>query len=100
MYSLNPNANFGKLSTGFYLIGATKTYTQDNNQLVMPGYVLVNPYVSYQLMKNLGASINANNIFNALGITEAEEGAIPSNGIVRGRPLPGRSISMSIKFDF
>lgn len=100
MYSLNPNASIGKFSTGFYLIGATKSYAQDNNKLIMPGYVLVNPYLSYQFLKNLGVSVNANNIFDAIGVTEAEEGSIPSNGIVRGRPLPGRSLSMSIKFDF
>lgn len=100
MYSVNPNANFGKFSTGFFLIGATKAYAQDNNKLIMPGYVLVNPYLSYQFIKNLGVSVNANNIFDAIGVTEAEEGSLPANGIVRGRPLPGRSLSMSIKFEF
>lgn len=100
MYNVNPNATFGDFSTGFFLIGASKAFAQDNNQLVMPAYVVVNPYLSYQFTKNIGASINANNLFNAIGVTEAEEGSIPANGIVRGRPLTGRSVSMSIKFDF
>ena len=100
MYNLNPNVNLGKVSTGFYLIGASKAFAQDNNKLTMPAYMLVNPYLSYQFTKNLGASINGNNIFDAIGVTEAEEGSIPANGIVRGRPLTGRSLSMSIKFDF
>lgn len=100
MYNLNPNVNLGKVSTGFYLIGASEAFAQDNNKLTMPAYMLVNPYLSYQFTKNLGASINGNNIFDAIGVTEAEEGSIPANGIVRGRPLPGRSLSMSIKFDF
>lgn len=101
MYSVNPNMNLGNFSTGFYLIGATKTFAQDSNKLTMPGYILVNPYLSYQFLKNLGVSVNANNLFNAIGVTEAEEGTLAgTNGIVRGRPLPGRSISMSIKFDF
>lgn len=101
MYSVNPNMNLGNFSTGFYLIGATKTFAQDSNKLTMPGYILVNPYLSYQFLKNLGVSVNANNLFNAIGVTEAEEGTLAgTNGIVRGRPLPGRSLSMSIKFDF
>ena len=100
MYSINPNLNVEKLSLGFYLIGVTKAYTQDSNKLVMPGYAIVNPYVSYQVLKNLSLSVNANNIFNAMAITEAEEGSIPSNGIVRARTLPGNSYSMSVKFDF
>lgn len=101
MYSVNPNMNLGDFSTGFYLIGTTKTFAQDSNKLTMPGYILVNPYLSYQFLKNLGVSVNANNLFNAIGVTEAEEGTLAgTNGIVRGRPLPGRSLSMSIKFDF
>ena len=100
MYNLNPNVNLGKVSTGFYLIGVSEAFAQDNNKLTMPAYMLVNPYLSYQFTKNLGASINGNNIFDAIGVTEAEEGSIPANGIVRGRPLSGRSLSMSIKFDF
>ncbi len=99
MYSLNPNVNVEKLSAGFFLIGSSKTFAQDSNKLVMPSYVLVNPYISYQVLKNLNVSLNGNNVFNAIGVTEAEEGSLPSNGIVRGRPLPGRSISMSLRVD-
>ena len=100
MYSVNPNLTVDKFGAGLYVIGASKSFAQDSNKLVMPGYVLVNPYISYQVLKNLGVSVNGNNVFNALGVTEAEEGSIPTNGIVRGRALPGRSISMSVKFDF
>ncbi|SIT25318.1 TonB dependent receptor [Chryseobacterium gambrini] len=101
MYSVNPNFSVDKLNVGFYLIGATKAYTQDSNKLIMPGYAIVNPYISYQLMKNLSVSVNANNIFNTIAVTEAEEGSIAGgNGIVRARTLPGSSYSASVKFDF
>lgn len=101
MYSVNPNFSIEKLHVGFYLIGATKAYTQDSNKLIMPGYAIVNPYVSYPLMKNLSVSVNANNIFNTIAVTEAEEGSIAGgNGIVRARTLPGSSCSASVKFDF
>jgi outer membrane receptor protein involved in Fe transport len=33
MYSFNPNFNMDKFNVGFYLIGATKAFTQDNNKL-------------------------------------------------------------------
>lgn len=100
MYSVNPNFNADKFNVGFYLIGATKAFTQDNNKLVMPGYAIVNPYVSYQVLKNLSVSLNANNIFNTIAVTEAEEGSIAGgNGIVRARTLPGASYSVSVKFD-
>ncbi|GGG63010.1 outer membrane receptor protein involved in Fe transport [Epilithonimonas arachidiradicis] len=100
MYSVNPNFNVSKFNVGFYLIGATKAFTQDNNKLLMPGYAIVNPYVSYQVLKNLSVSLNANNVFNTIAVTEAEEGSIAGgNGIVRARTLPGASYSVSVKFD-
>ncbi|WP_288448567.1 TonB-dependent receptor [uncultured Chryseobacterium sp.] len=100
MYSVNPNFNANRFNIGFYLIGATKAFTQDNNKLVMPGYAIVNPYVSYQVLRNLSVSLNANNVFNTIAVTEAEEGSITGgNGIVRARTLPGASYSVSVKFD-
>ncbi|MGS0746987.1 TonB-dependent siderophore receptor [Halpernia sp. GG3] len=99
MYTVNPNFNLDDLSIGFYVIGATKSYTQDSNQLRMPGYALVNPYINYQLSKNFGVSLNANNVFNTIAVTEAEEGSIVGgNGIVRARTLTGSTYSFSVKF--
>lgn len=100
MYSVNPNMNIEKFSAGFYLVGVTKSFSQDSNKLVMNGYTLINPYISYRFLDNLSIAINGNNVFNAIGVTEAEEGSIPANGIVRGRALTGRTISTSIRFDF
>jgi hypothetical protein len=34
------------------------------------------------------------------GFTEAEEGAIPANGIIRARSINGRTVSASLRFDF
>ena len=101
MYSFNPNVNIEKLSFGFFAVGSTKAFTQDSNKLIMPGYVIVNPYVSYRLLKNLTLNVNANNVFNSLAITEAEEGSLEgTNGIIRARTLPGRTFGASVKFDF
>ncbi|AZB07339.1 TonB-dependent receptor [Chryseobacterium sp. G0162] len=101
MYSFNPNVNIEKLSFGFFAVGSTKAYTQDLNKLIMPGYIIVNPYISYRLLSNLKLNVNANNVFNALAITEVEEGTLQgTNGIIRARTLPGRTFGASVKFDF
>jgi outer membrane receptor protein involved in Fe transport len=101
MYSFNPNVNIEKLSFGFFAVGSTKAFTQDSNKLIMPSYIIVNPYISYRLLNNLTLNVNANNVFNSLAITEAEEGTMQgTNGIVRARTLPGRTIAASVKFDF
>ncbi len=93
--------NIEKLSFGFFAVGSTKAFTQDSNKLIMPGYIVVNPYISYQLLKNLTLNVNANNVFNALAITEAEEGTLQgTNGIIRARTLTGRTFGASVKFDF
>jgi hypothetical protein len=44
--------------------------------------------------------LNAANLFNSFGFTEAEEGLIPANGLVRARSIQGRTIMASVRFDF
>ena len=51
-------------------------------------------------MENVTLALNANNVFDINGFTEAEEAAIPANGIVRARSINGRTLSASLRFDF
>jgi outer membrane receptor protein involved in Fe transport len=45
--------------------------------------------------------VAGNNIFNTLAITEAEEEITDNTtNIVRARPLPGRTISMTLSYSF
>lgn len=102
IFNLNPVYNFGEHSVGCTVLGTASSYAQDNNQLKMPGYVVLNPYISFQITKGLGATIAANNVLDALGITESEEGSITENAVnyVRARPIMGRSISATIRYSF
>lgn len=105
IYNLQGSYLFGGNSQhaiGFSAIGTTESFAQDDNKLIMPGYVFVNPFVKVELTKSLSASINANNIFNTIGITEVEEGSITENqdNILRARSINGRTISMSVIFKF
>ena len=91
-----------KARFGLNLVGTTKAYAQDNNQLVFPAYTQVNAFVSFNPVDRIEVSLNANNLFNATGITEAEEGSITdnTNNYIRARSINGRTISASIRFDF
>lgn len=105
IYNLIPTYNFGsnnQNAIGLSFIGQSKAFAQDNNELVMPGFVIVNSFINVGITKNLGANISANNLFDTLGITESEEGSITENqvNIVRARPVPGRSISLGLKYSF
>ena len=105
IYNVVPTYKFGankQHNFGFSVIGTTKSYAQDDNKLVMPGYAYVNPFLSFELTKGLSATVNVNNVFDTIGITEVEEGSITENTVnyVRARPFPGRSISMALTYKF
>ncbi len=87
-------------SVGANLIGTTSSYAQDDNKLKLPGYMQVNAFANYNILEQLTVGINVNNLFNKVGLTEAEEGSIPGNGIIRARSINGRTIAASLKYAF
>ncbi|ARN71959.1 TonB-dependent receptor [Nonlabens tegetincola] len=105
IYNLIPSYNFGvekQNSIGLSFIGQTKAYAQDTNELIMPGFVIVNGFVNMGITKNLNVNMSANNIFDTLGITESEEGSIVEGqtNYLRARALPGRSVSLGLQYRF
>lgn len=105
IYSFVPAYKFGgskQHNVGFSAIGTTKAYAQDDNQLVMPGYVYFNPFINFELTKGLSASLNVNNVFDTIGITEVEEGSIVENqdNILRARSINGRTTSLTLSYRF
>ena len=105
IYNLLPSYNFGanKQNTiGLSFIGQSEAYAQDSNALVLPAFVIVNSFVRFGITEGLSANISANNIFDTLGITESEEGAITEGQVnyIRARPVPGRSISLGLSYNF
>jgi len=105
IYNALASYTFGaekKHNFGFSVVGTSKSYAQDNNELVMPGYIVVNPFISFSLTKGLSLSANVNNVFDSIGITEVEEGSITSNtkNIVRARAINGRTSSLTLAYKF
>ncbi|MEO9823036.1 MAG: TonB-dependent receptor [Paracoccaceae bacterium] len=87
-------------TAGLNAIGTTESFTQDSNQLELPGYTQVNAFIAVRPLERLELAINANNLFDAFGYTEGEEGSIPGNGLVRARSIEGRSLTASVRIDF
>jgi len=102
IFNLVPTFTSKNLSIGFSAIGTSSSFAQDDNKLKFKGYVMINPFVNYRFGKSMMASINANNIGNTLGITEAEEGSITEgkSNIIRARSITGRTISATVLFNF
>jgi outer membrane receptor protein involved in Fe transport len=103
IYTLTPVYNITKdLQVGVNIIGTASSFAQDNNQLVMAGYFYLNPYISWSPIENLSVMLQSNNVLNAIGVTESEEGSITENqtNYVRARSIAGRSSAISIRYRF
>ena len=105
IYNFIPSYTFGankQNTVGLSFIGQSKAYAQDSNELVMPGFVVVNSFINVGITEGLSANLSANNLFDTLGITESEEGSITEGQVnyVRARPIPGRSISLGLNYKF
>ena len=107
VYSITGRYNLGEGSVGANIIGTTDSYAQDGidqsdpDALELDGYVQVNAFAQYFLSESFSVSMNVNNVFDTVGITEAEEAfATSSKSIIRGRSIQGRSTSVSLKYEF
>lgn len=103
IYSITPSYKItNQVSVGISVIGTTKSFAQDNNDLVMPAYFYVNPYVSYNPTEKFSVSVQSNNVFSMIGVTESEEGSITNDvtNIVRARSIAGRSTSLTLRYKF
>jgi len=105
IYNIIPTYSFGQENQnifGLSLIGQSKAYAQDSNELVMPGFVMVNSFIDVAITKSLTANLSVNNLFDSIGVTESEEGSITEGQVnyLRARPLPGRSMSLALRYTF
>lgn len=101
VYQLTPSYTMGDLDFGASIVGTTKSYAQNDNQVVLPAYFIVNPYVNYQLTEKMALSLSLNNAFNKLAYTEAEgQGNLEANPLYIARALNGRSAKATLKYSF
>lgn len=100
IYSLLARYTMDKAQVGISLVGTTDSYAQDNNDLKFSGYTQLNAFANYELAENLTLSLNVNNLFDTIGITEAEQGSVPENGIITARTINGRTASVALRYQF
>lgn len=100
IYSFTPSYTYDRFTIGANVIGTTSSFAQDDNQLVMPSYTQVNAFAYVEIVEGLQLSVNANNLFDVIGLTESEEGSIPANNVIRARSIPGRSVTATLKYSF
>lgn len=96
VYSLVPSYSTGDFEYGAAFIGTSKSYTQNNNAVEMPAYMVTNLFAKYRISKQAVASLSVNNAFNTLGYTEGEARDV---GYV-ARSIQGRTATASLKYEF
>jgi outer membrane receptor protein involved in Fe transport len=103
VYNLAPTYSFGNSKQhllGLTILGTSESYAQDDNDLIMPGYAYLNAVVRVGLTEGLSLSLNANNLFDTVGVTEVEGNGNISAGLAAARTISGRSTTMSLAYKF
>ena len=98
---MTPSYSVGPFEVGASIVGTTKSYAQNDNQVVLPAFVTVNPFASYQLGDKLALSLSVNNLFDKVGYTEAEgQGNLTNNPLFIARSINGRTTKATLKYSF
>lgn len=106
VYNLSPSYNFGdntQHGVALSILGTTKSFAQDDNDLVMPAYAYFNLIGRAGLTDGLSLVLSINNLFDTVGITEVEgngDGAFGTNRLVRARSISGRSTTLALQYKF
>lgn len=104
MYNINPTYTFGngKANIGLSFVGITKVYSQDDNAVVLPGFLYINGFVGYNIARGLNIRLNSNNLTNTLGFTEMEGDTFTNGGVnyMRARSITGRATTATLTYSF
>jgi outer membrane receptor protein involved in Fe transport len=94
VWQLTPGYTVASFDIGAAIVGTTKSFGDDKNTITMPGYTVVNPYVSYRFNEKTSLTVAANNVFDTLGYTEIEGDGHAA------RAINGRSFKATLKYQF
>lgn len=101
IFQVQPSYSVGGLEFGGALVGTTKSYAQDDNQVVLPAYAVVNAFVNYAFGSNASLQMGVNNLLDKVGYTEAEgQGNLNGNPLYVARSINGRSAKVTLKYAF
>lgn len=97
VYQLSPTYSIGDLTIGASAVGTTRSMddgTAGPLSITLPGYVVVNAFVNYQLSSQSTINFGVNNLFDKVGYTESNDG--------RGaaRSINGRIAKATLSYEF
>jgi len=98
IWQLTPAYDDDMFTLGASIVGTTSSYTQDVNQLRMPGYTTVGLFGRFRPVDRVELGVNVSNLFNTLALVSVIDGTMPATGVVLGQTLAGRRATASIRF--
>lgn len=100
IFQLVPQYETDFFTVGASVVGTTESYSQDQNQLTMPGYTTVNAFVQVRPIERVVLSLTASNLSDELALTDVASVSLPTNGVTLVQALPGRTVNASVRFYF
>lgn len=100
IYSVTPQYETTRFTIGVNAVGQTSSYSQDVNQLKMPGFTTVGAFLQIRPIERLSLGLNASNLFNTTAFVDIGDAVLPASGVVLARTLPGRMLTGSVRVFF
>lgn len=94
-----PQIELRRATIGANIVTITSSYAQDSNLLRMPGFTVVNAFLQLRPIPRVQLMINANNLFDTLGLFEISQSQVPANGVGWGRAINGRTVTASLRLE-
>lgn len=100
IFQVMPQYENDLFTVGASIVGTTESYSQDQNQLKLPAYATVNAFLQIRPVERVVLSLNANNLFDEMAITDVSADTLPASGVVLAQTLPGRTVTAAVRFYF
>ncbi len=97
VYQLAPTLSLGEAQLGLSIVGTSASKDDGPGgpvSVTLPAYTTVNAFASYELSRQATVAMSVNNLTNAIGYTESNDG--------RGaaRSINGRTAKVTLKYAF
>jgi outer membrane receptor protein involved in Fe transport len=93
------------MEVGAQIVGVSSAWTQNDNTVKMPGFMVVNAFATFPVVPKVTLSLGVNNLFDRTGFTEGEaqdNGCCTPGGtpVYVARSVNGRSAKATLRYTF
>ncbi len=112
IFNITPSVLFSDTAeVGFNFNGTGDSFSEDTNLATQEGFIVTNFFANYDFSENVSVSLNVNNLFDEVGVTESKNDVDAGNavryqvdengnGISMARSINGRTSSLTLSMRF